>query len=503
MKLPNADQIREWEEFTIKHEPVSSIDLMERAAEAAVDLLEQIGILNSDFQIFCGKGNNGGDGLAMARMLLDRGCNVNVYILDGSNPGTKDFNHNLKRFPRETISIESEKDFPSLTEDQHVIDAIFGTGLNRPMQGIAAKLAEHINQSGAKVISIDVPSGLPADGVVEGNAIRADHTITFQTCKLSFLLPSNGEFVGLVHVVDIGLHKEYYRNLETPYHLIDEEIIASIYKPRKRFSHKGNFGHALLIAGSYGRMGAALLATKAAVRAGAGLTTVHIPSCGYEILQTGIPEAMVTTDFNSSIITETEKDLSKYSVIGIGPGIGTASETRDFFQGLLGNYTRPMVIDADALNIISSQKLLLKKIPAHSILTPHPKEFQRLFGDQENDLTRLETAKNHAADLQSVIVLKGHHSFIATPSGKSYFNSTGNAGLAKGGSGDVLTGIITALLAQGYDSVSAAILAVYLHGLAADIAAASDSMEAISATNIILHLGKAYLKIAAFYQERN
>ncbi|MFI5187580.1 MAG: NAD(P)H-hydrate dehydratase [Chitinophagales bacterium] len=500
MKILNAGQIRDWDSFTIQHEPISSIDLMERAAGKCAEWLEENDFLGKKFFIFCGKGNNGGDGLAIARMLSQKECRVSVYILEFGHLGTGDFQINLERLHQyaevEIKFIQTEEQFPSLDKKEIAIDALFGSGLNRPLEGVAEKLVEHINNSGCKIISIDVPSGLPVDQPGNGTIIRASHTLSFQVNKLAFLMQQNASFAGDVHILDIGLHPDFYYSIETNYELIDKEIILSIYKPRNRFAHKGNFGHALIVAGSYGKMGAAVLCNKACLRSGAGLTTCHIPKCGYEIMQAAVPEVMAMTDFNSSFGTKIEEDLSKFNCIGMGPGIGTAKETMKLLYEIFEAYKKPVVLDADALNIIAADKGLIKKIPVHSVLTPHPKEFERLFGNTANSFDRLHLAEQKAKELNQVIVLKGHHSCIATPGGKVYFNNTGNAGMAKGGSGDVLTGIITALVCQDYDTIEAAILGVYLHGMAGDIAAEKYSTEAMIAGDIIENLGEAFLSIA-------
>ncbi len=505
MKIFNAQQIREWDQYTIQYEPVSSIELMERAASQCVQWLEEKNLLNHSFKIFCGKGNNGGDGLAMARMLSEKGCDVAVFILEFGHLGTEDFQVNLERLHQqpgiEIKFIQTEQQFPLLENRAIIVDALFGSGLNRPLEGMTASLVEYMNNSGCEIIAIDTPSGLPIDHAAEGEKIiRADHTLSFQVFKLSFLLPENANFTGEVHILDIGLHPEFYNAAETSYELIDKKIISAIYEPRSRFAHKGNFGHALLVTGSYGKMGAAVLCAKACLRSGAGLTSCHIPKCGYEIMQTVVPEAMVMSDFNSSIITKMDpdsyrEDLSKFSCIGIGPGIGTATETGKVLQELFEAYAKPLVLDADALNLISSDKKLLKKIPKNSILTPHPKEFERLFGEAQNDFERVKLAEQQAKELGLIIVLKGHHTCIATPGGKVYFNNTGNAGMAKGGSGDVLTGILTALVGQYHDTIKAAILGVHLHGFAGDIAAEKYSVEAMIAGDIAESLGEAFLSI--------
>jgi NAD(P)H-hydrate epimerase len=500
MKILSAEEIRLWDQYTIQHEPISSIDLMERAAGKCVDWLEENGYAENIFSIFCGKGNNGGDGLGIARLLAEKKYSVAVNILEFGHKGTEDFQTNLARlhqYPEvEICFIQTEENFHELKNDDIVIDAMFGSGLNRGIEGVTAKLVEHINESGCEIISIDIPSGLFTDTSSKGNSIiKARHTLSFQCFKFAFLVAENSECIGEVHILDIGLHKDFYNSVPGPYELVDDNIIHTIYKPRNRFAHKGNFGHALLVAGSYGKIGAAVLSAKACIRSGAGLLTVHIPKCGYDILQSTVHEAMVMTDFNAEFNTKIEDDLKNYKAIGIGPGIGTEAETKKMLKELLKNYRSPIVLDADALNIIASQKGLLKSISPGSILTPHPKEFERLFGESINDFERIQLTLQKAKELNVVIVLKGHHTLIATADGKCFFNSTGNAGMAAAGSGDVLTGILTGLLAQGYSSVEAAILGVYLHGLAGDFAAKEFSMEAMIAGDIISNLGRAFTSI--------
>lgn len=503
MKILNAEQIRAWDQYTIQHEPVTSIDLMERAAGKCVDWLEQYDFSRKHLNIFCGKGNNGGDGLAIARIWAAKGNRAAVFIIESVHKGTDDFQTNLARlrhYPEVDIHfVQSEENFYSFEPDEIIIDALYGSGLNRGLEGITAKLVEHINNSGCEIISIDIPSGLFVDHSSKGNTIiKANHTLCFQCYKPAFLVAENADFIGKVHVLDIGLMNDFYESLHSIYELVDAVMVHSIYKPRKRFSHKGNYGHSLMVAGSYGKMGAAVLSSKACLRSGTGLLSCHIPKCGYEILQTSVPEAMVMTDFNSSYNTKIDDDLSKFDAIGIGPGIGTASETKMLLHEIFDSCRNSIVLDADALNIIASQKDLLKLIPAHSILTPHPKEFERLFGESSNDFERIHLALQKAKEFNIIIVLKGHHTLIATPDGLSFFNSTGNAGMAKGGSGDVLTGILTALFAQGHNAVETAILAVYLHGIAGEVAAKKTSQESMIAGDIIDNLGNAFLEISDF-----
>lgn len=499
MKIFSAQQILEWDQYTIAHEPIASIDLMERAATACKDWLIREYPDQEQYIIFCGKGNNGGDGLAIARLLLERGCTVFIYILEFGNRGSDDFQQNLSRlhrYPQGHIHfIQSAEHIPVMPPGFVLIDALFGTGLNRAVEGLAAELMQMINQSNDPVIAIDIPSGLFTDTSSRGLiSIQATYTLSFQCYKLAFLLPENALAVGQVHILDIGLHPQYQVETHTHTELLDDAIIRSIYRPRPRFAHKGNFGHSLLLAGSTGKMGAAVLAARACLRSGAGLLSCHIPGNGLMILQTAVPEAMAIPDPHPDCVSSVVSP-EKYNAVGIGPGIGLNPETADCLKSLLGRYTHPLVIDADALNILATDKALQEKIPAGSVLTPHPKEFERIAGVSVNDPDRIQKARELAARLKVVVVLKGHHTLIATPGGLCYFNNTGNAGMATAGSGDVLTGILTGLLAQGYPSVEAALLGVYLHGLAGDIAARECSMEAMIAGDMVEKLGEAFLRI--------
>lgn len=499
MEILSAEQIHAWDEFTIAHEPIRSVDLMERAAAKCLAWLQDNGYAHESFSVFCGKGNNGGDGLALARMLSEKDCFVTVYILEFGHKGTEDFQVNLARLHQTSVEIrfvQTEENFHPIPANDVIIDALFGSGLNRPLIGMTAKLVDHINSSGNKIISIDIPSGLSADKSSKGNTIiKALYTLSFQCYKPAFLMAENAALIGDVHVLDIGLHKDYLSGVQNRLMLIDKEIIQQIFRPRSKFAHKGNYGHALLLAGSYGKMGAAIIAAKACLKSGAGLLTCHIPKCGYEIMQSTIPEAMLTVDDDENILTGVKEELLKYNALGIGPGIGTDARTKFFLESVLQQYKNPLVADADALNIISTDKIFLGLFNPCSILTPHPKEFERLFGACENDFERMLSAKENAKKYQCIIILKGHHTFIALPEGNGYFNSTGNAGMAKGGSGDALTGMITGFLAQGYQPWEAALISVYLHGLAGDIAASYFSQHSIMASDIIDCIGQAILSL--------
>lgn len=496
MKLLSSQQIHEWDAYTIEHEPIDSISLMERAARRCTDFLFEHNLTAPAIKIFCGKGNNGGDGLAMARQLIDAGLQPMIYILEFGAKGTDDFQINLHRLHLLTADIyfiQSAEFFPVISNNDIVIDALFGSGLNRPLQQLSARLVIHINEAGATIVSIDVPSGMYIDKSSKDNAvIKATYTLTFQALKLCFLVAENAEFFGDVHVLDIGLGNKFIEDVQADI-LITNKLVVANHIPRNAFAHKGIYGHVLLMAGSKGKMGAAILAAKACLRAGAGLATVYTNENYFNAVHAALPEAMC-------MAREEKIDTTLYKTIGAGPGCGTDDDTAKEFETLLKEFNKPMLIDADALSILSKNNQWLSLIPEGSILTPHPKEFERLFGKAANDFDRIERAKALSKEYPFIIILKGHYTLVAAR-GEGWFNTTGNAGMAKGGSGDVLTGLLTALLAQGYNPLAAAITGVYLHGLAADIATASVAQEAMMATDIIDHISDAILSLQATDEE--
>ena len=497
VKIFSAKQIKQWDHYTITHEPVRSIDLMERAAMACCNWLKQQQLSDAPFKIFCGKGNNGGDGLAIARLLHESGWKISVYILDSANKGSEDFEINFIRlksiFP-DIHFITTSSDFPDWGKDDIIIDALFGTGLNKPVEGIASSLIAYINGNSNQVISIDLPSGLFVDSSsIKNEIIKATDTLTFQCTKLCFLVAENGPYIGKVTILPIGLSEEFYEQQKNAFELVDLALIKNIYRPREAFSHKGTFGFACIIAGSKGMMGAAVLATRACLKSGAGKVVCITPEAGYTIIQNSAPEAMVIISGNK-IIKEIPS-LESNDSIGIGPGIGEHRSHRKLLSALFAENQKPMVIDADALNVISGSDKLLRLIPPNSIITPHLKEFHRMFGESGNEFERMKMALQKSKEHGIYIVLKGHYTLITTPDMKGYFNSTGNPGMATGGSGDVLTGIITGLLAQGYPALEASLLGVYLHGLSGDIAADIMSQEAMLAGDIIWYLGEAFKRL--------
>ncbi len=500
MKIFSVQQIREWDSFTINHKRIKSIDLMERAADECFDWIVQNFDDDYHFKIFCGRGNNGGDGLSIARLLHSIKYKVSVFIVDSDSTGSPDFETNLEKLQKTSVNIFLLKDkqsFPEISDLDVIVDALFGTGLNKPATGLYAELIQFINASESKVISIDVPSGLYIDRSStshEGQAvIKATYTLTFQNQKLAFLLPENEDFTGQVFLLDIGLSEEYEEREKSKLTFVDEKIIRAIYRRRKKFSNKGNYGYTSLLCGSYGMMGAAILSSAACLRSGVGKLTCVTCEAGYDIIQSTVPEAMCKVSGEKYI--QGFSEFENFDAIGIGPGIGKYDSHKKLLEDLFTNYKKPIVIDADALNVLSKNQNLYSLIPENSILTPHPKEFERLFGTTNSDFDRLDLALAKAGELKIFIVLKGNYTFVATPSGNGYFNSTGNPGMATAGSGDVLTGIITGLVAQNYSSLNACILGVYLHGLSGDIAAEKLSEEAIIATDIIQNLGEAFKSI--------
>ena len=495
MKILNSEQMRLADEATIKHTPISSTDLMERAADRCVKrILEEKPAADLEFWIFCGVGNNGGDGLVIARLLLALGFKVHTFILEFSTNYSPDFNINLKRLldqGYEPDFMRDASDCPDIPDSCWIIDAIFGTGLSRAPGGWLREVIAQINRSPSRVISIDFPSGLFSEAPVEDpeSIVQASLTLTFQQPKLAFLLPSAYRFVGQWEILDIGLSDDFIEQLEGCHELVDHELARQFLRQKGRFDHKGTAGHSLLMGGSFGKIGAIILASKAALRAGSGLVSVYVPKCGYDPLQTANPEVMVEVDDEQYI--QFFNFRTKPTAIGIGPGLGTHIKTKEGFVKFLKSHSDPLVLDADALNIISEHDEIKALIPAKSILTPHPREFERLAGPWANDFEKLEKQQEFASRYNCVVVLKGAHTSI-TQGSKIFFNGSGNPALATAGSGDVLTGILTGLLAQGYDSLQASILGVFLHGRAADIGIENEeSQESFIASDILKFFGRA------------
>lgn len=490
----NATQIKSVDQYTIEEGATSSAALMERASEAFVECFQSIVPKTARIMVFCGVGNNGGDGMAISRLLHDREYDVISYYIGDLQKATEDFRINMERssgiFP-----IKQIKDYdhiPFIPNDYVIIDALFGSGLSRPLEGLIEKLVNTINDSWAQIFSVDIPSGIFSDNTSDGVTIIADHTISFEIPKLSLFQPELAGQVGRWHLVGIGLSKEFISLQKTNYFYTERKDIK--LPKRAKNAHKGDAGRMLLISGSKGKMGATVLSAKAAMRTGAGLLFVHAPCCGLDVLQTAVPEAMVIEDEHTEVITEI-LPADNIRVVAIGPGIGTGSLTVKAFKGLLDKVKDPIVIDADAINIVAENRELLDVLPAGSVLTPHPGEFKRLVGEWKDDFEKLELLRNLCKTYKLNVVLKGAHSAVCDYHGIVYFNPTGNPGMATAGSGDVLTGVIAALMAQGLKSFDALKTGVYLHGLAGDLAEVEKGQYSLIASDIIDFLPKAFLKL--------
>lgn len=503
MKIFTASDLHKIDQSTVEQESISSLDLMERAASAIVYQIISRYPRNKHICIFAGPGNNGGDALAVARLLLVEGYNPKTYLFNASRLSEEcqaNYERLKEEFPNAFVD-EVIKTFnpPHLSSETLVIDGLFGVGLNKPLAGGFTSLVEYINESESYVISIDVPSGLMCDWVQKNESrhiIKAHITYTFQYPKLAFFFRENAPYVGKWQILDIGLKPDAITDAGSRFYCVESSDVANLLRPRDRFADKFSFGHGLIVGGRYGMVGATVMAAQAALRSGIGLATVHAPRCANIIVQTAVPEALFDPDADDLVCNEISI-TSRYTALGIGTGMGHGTKQTSFLRNLiLDNIKLPTVLDADALHILARHKDLLDLLPTDTILTPHVGEFERLFECViDTDAHRLQQAIAMANLYNIIIVLKGAHTAVVSPKGEVYINTTGNNGMATAGSGDVLTGIITSFLAQGYEPLKAAVLAVYLHGLAGDIAANENSEEAMTAQDIIANLGKAFKKL--------
>jgi len=499
MKIFTAKQIYAADQFTLEEQDISSDALMERAATRLFNWFHHR--LQGDqvkIKLFCGIGNNGGDGLALARQLWEHGYNFEVFVVNYSEKRSHDFLINLERLKDRKIwpnFVNQDTELPSLDSEDIIIDALFGIGLNRSPDQWVERLIEHLNSSGAFVVSVDVPSGLFLDQAVKNSkaVVKANYVLSFQFPKLIFFLPETGIFSNQWEILNIDLSQKFIEQTEADYELITKNKVLQYYLPREKFSHKGTYGHALILGGSYGKIGAVSLASRACITSGSGLVSAYVPQCGYIPIQSSVPEVMVITDQGEDEIMNISLNIEP-DVIGMGIGLGTAKSTQEAFTKFLGTTNCPMVIDADGLNIIAKKKSLLKMLPPKTILTPHPGELKRLIGNWEDDFDKLHKAKEFSKKYECILVLKEAHTIVVY-NGKGYVNTTGNPGMATAGSGDVLTGVITSLIAQKYKPLIAAIFGVYLHGRAGDIAIENLGYQALTATAIINGIGPAYLDL--------
>jgi len=502
MKIFSAPQIRDADAFTIENEPISSLDLMERASMQCAHWINNRFDKAIPLCFLCGMGNNGGDGLAIARILFNKGYHIKLFVVHYGKNKSSDFIANEQRLLNETTIkpkyVKSDEFIVGLRNNIVFIDAVFGSGLSKPIDGFIADIFNTINNQKRFVVSIDIPSGLFCDSNInnKGPIINAQDTLSFEVPKKVFFMPHFAEKVGKWHILPIGLDKNFIEQQTTDSYYLSIDYVRNIFKKRSKFSYKNVHGHALLLAGSKGMAGAALLSSKACLRAGAGLITAYVPQCIENVLHMYVPESLVTTDTCMTHIS-TIPDFEKYSAVAVGPGMGLHKDTIDVVKNICKNIKKPMVLDADALNIISLHPELLDNLPEQTILTPHLGEFQRLLDLRLNyDESVYEHLKVFSQKYKVITVLKGTYTCVCTPEGKMFFNATGNAGLATAGSGDVLTGIILGFLSQGYTPLNAALLGVYVHGLAADIAVSEyESEESLLAGDLSFYLGRAFKTI--------
>lgn len=505
MNILPAQMIREADAVTMRTEPIADIDLMERAARACFNWIRERHPSGVPFAVFCGPGNNGGDGLAVARMLIAAGYRVATRVLsapDGMSPSCRvNYDRLLAAAGNDGYLIPQQvTDAGSLACPDPgcvILDAIFGNGLTRPPEGLPAEVIRFINGSGLPVIAIDLPSGLYCDtstNATGGPVVRAGHTLTFAPPKLALFFAENAPCTGTWHLLPIGLDEVFIGSAPVQNHMLTAGELRPLLRERGKFSHKGHFGHTLLLAGSTGKMGAAILASRACLRAGTGLLSARVPAGGNSILQTAVPEAMTLPDESDGCLSGIP-DLGPYTAIAAGPGMGTSALAAAALKVLIQEAAVPVVFDADAINILAENKTWLGFLPQGSVFTPHPKEFERLAGKSGDDFERNQRQRDFSVRNQCHVILKGAHTAITTPGGHCYFNTTGNPGMATGGSGDVLTGMLAGLLAQGYPVTEACLLGVYLHGLAGDLALATESRESLVAGDIIQHIGKAFQQL--------
>ena len=506
MKIPTARQFKELDAATIKTEEITSLNLMERASTQVTHFIcNQYTDKNRPVVVFAGPAGNGGDGLAVARQLVVRGyANVQVFLFNTGHTLSEDCKANAERLqsecPNATFTeVTQQFEAPQFDQRPVIVDALFGTGLNKPLSGGFAALVQFINACTPDIVAIDVPSGLMCeDNTLNSHSaiVKARHTVTFQLPKLAMLLADNQEYVGQLHIVNIGLTADGIARLETPYHIMEREEVKALLHPRSAFGHKGTFGHAMIIAGKYGMAGAAVLAAKACLKGGAGKVTVHTPRRNNDILQTAVPEAILHHDEDELIFTTPIRHAS-YEALCIGPGIGTDKRTALALIEQTSHAGTPLLLDADAINIFGHHKGWIAQIPKNTILTPHPGELQQLGICNADSYSILLEAINLATRHQFIVVLKGHYTAICSPDGHVHFNPTGNSGMGTAGCGDVLSGLITALLAQGYAPFDASRLGVYLHGLAGDIAAAQLGEHSLTASDVLAALPEAFKQIQA------
>ena len=496
-----VEQMRRAEAHTMRTEPIASVDLMERAGARCaswISIAAKAGTCRpgsgGGYLVLAGPGNNGGDGLVIARHLHASGFKVHVLLPPLGDRTSPERDLQLKRAREAGVVVVTLEDgeLPEMGPADVIIDALYGIGLRGPLEGWITSLITSINAIGVQVVAVDIPSGLQADGPSDGPCLRATWTLTFEWAKTALVVPEHADAVGELVVLSVGIRPDPGLEKFGTLQLMDGSDLRALLHPRPSAGHKGTFGHAVLVAGSAGKLGAALLATRACARSGVGTVTVHLPGVGPALLHATIPEAMCSSDGCSTHVTQVPKDLVG-SAWGVGPGLGSHADTALMLKRLIQDPPAPLVLDADALNILAANPTWSAFLPAGTILTPHPKELDRILGSTSIDTNdRWTKARELAVRIGCVVVVKGATTAICTPAGHVLLQRWNNSGLAKGGSGDALTGLITGLRAQGYESVASACLGVYLHGTAAHAVAQQRGYDGMLISDVIEALPEAW-----------
>ncbi len=501
LSIYTTAQIRQLDADTIQLEGISSSELMERATLGLFERIKTLIVPNKSILVLAGPGNNGGDALVLSRLMLEAGFRLRCLLLNGNKTLSNDCALNAEKlgtmFPLSFVLNATPEDLEKEAPADYLIDGLFGSGLNKALEGDFARVVHWLNMQKAVRISIDLPSGLYGEDNRTNkpeNIVRADLVLGIQFPRLAFLLPENEDYTGKWELTPLSFHPEALARQATSYSLVEQNDIRVVLRNRKKFSHKGHYGHGLLIAGSNGMSGAAILAGRAALRAGLGLLSIRVPSALYSCIQSAVPEAMVSMDpLSEHFISSVENlDSVRFSAVAIGPGLGTGQNQTQVMKALLKATKNPLVIDADGLNILAAEPSLLNLLPSDSILSPHPGEFDRLAGASACGYERLEKASAFAQKYRVYLILKGHYTCSIFPDGSCHFNNTGNPGMATAGSGDVLCGILLSLLTQAYSPAQSCLLGVYLHGLSGDLALKEQSEESLIAGDLIQYLGKAF-----------
>ena len=510
MRILNAAQMREADRFTIEEIGIPSLVLMENAGRQVVAAIEAAyeARLNGRVAVLCGRGNNGGDGFVVARTLLQRGIDTAVFVIGALAEVRGDARTNLEILGRLGVTVVEigdeqswELHFSEISQCSLIVDAIFGTGLKSALGGMMETVVADVNASSIPIVSIDLPSGLSADTPrILGDCIDASMTVTLAAPKLPLVLPPGEEHAGDVVIADIGIPHEVIDAVEGQrIELLTPEQLREIVEPRAADSHKGDFGRVTIVAGSRGKTGASHMAAMGALRSGAGLVTVATPASVLPIVASMAPEFMTEPLDESAEGSVSAKAIERllelsHDVIACGPGLGRGPCVAEFVRALLDRATVPLVLDADAITVLADDPVgLVGREERDVIITPHPGEMARLIGSsiEEVQANRIDVATDFATTHRVYVVLKGHRTIIATPDGHIFINPTGNAGMATDGTGDVLTGMIAAWVGQLLDAEAACRLAVFLHGAAGDLAEAEEGQVAMTATDVIAHLGDA------------